>query len=185
MIKINNKKIQSFALLSIIYFPMVSAETKTTLSDYKLSIKFGGWSKHVDEKNVGGKEWNENHMGYGLKYTHDKNQDFSLTMEAWHMKDSYSDNSNYLGVGATYVLPIDSKEFGLSFTLTGGFLKRKLHFYDEIADEIYTEDETSMLPMYYATVELFEKAEIDFIYIPKGFGKVSNEVYFMRFGYKF
>lgn len=172
-------------MASLIYVPIVSAESTDPLSEYQLSVKFGGWSKHVDEKNVGGKKWNENHMGYGLKYSQKKTDSLNFVIEGWRMKDSYFDPSTYLGAGVSYDFPINSENFGISFTVTGGFLNRNLHFYDEFSDKIYIEKKTSMIPMYYATIELFEKAELDFLYIPKGYGQVSNEVYFMRFGYKF
>lgn len=151
----------------------------------QFSIKFGGWSNHADKKNMAGRDWNENHTGLGLKYTKYLDTNVDLIAEAWVMKDSYFEPSGYLGIGASYKLPIENKYLGVSINVLGSVLSRKMHAYYSYDDTLESERKISFLPSYYVTFNIMEKIDIDMTYIPSGFGNIQSEVYFMRLGYKF
>ncbi len=149
------------------------------------TIKFGGWSKHSEEKNMAGRDWNENHMGFGLKKTFKDNERSDLFIEGFYMKDSYNLNSGYFGGGIEHTIPFETEYLKIKINAMFGILQRSLHNYYEDSDVLESTTEIKPSFMYYLTFEVKDRYEIDFTYIPKGTALIENEVFFFRLGYRF
>jgi hypothetical protein len=179
MMKFIKERASTLAILSLLASPVLAFD------EHEFNIKFGGWSKHLDEKNMAGREWNESHTGLGLKYTHDLGFDLDVIAEVWFMKDSYFEKTGYAGVGASYTVPLDSESISIDINILGSLLSRKMHSYDRLNDVLTSESKISFVPSYYITLNIFDTLDVDFTYVPSGIGGVNSNVYFMRFGYKF
>ena len=175
-----------FCLIVLLLSFSVNSIASDEISEW--TIKFGGWSKHSEEKNMAGRDWNENHTGIGIKKVFKKFESddlFDAFVEGFYMKDSYDMDSGYIGAGAMFDTPLKIEYVSVKFNVLAGVMQRSLHNYDEINDIL--ESETKIRPslMYYFTIEIMDNVDVDLTYIPKGTALIENEVFFFRLGYRF
>lgn len=175
-------KLKICLTILLIFFSLDSIASEKEL---EWSLKFGGWSKHSEEKNMANRDWNENHMGIGLKRIFVDNERSDLFIEGFYMKDSYNLNSGYLGGGVEHTIPFETEYLKIKVNAMFGILQRSLHNYYEETDTLESHSEIKPSFMYYLTFEIKDKYEIDFTYIPKGTALIENEVFFFRLGYRF
>lgn len=164
----------------------------TTLEEYEVQFKFGGWSKHKQESKSE-YEFNESHNGFGLSlYNHMKKDKLFGTFDAysydtWYMRDSFDKEQYQLGMSAYKTWQIDIPAIEkVQFVLAGGVMKRS---YGQINTDKGTLSsiESRTLPYILPGFSwyLTENFHADFAYIPKIKGINDFPTIFFRFGSTF
>lgn len=104
-------------------------------SDDHISIKFGGWSKHLTDlyantkKTIG--DFNESHNAIGMEYNVAQGDDSYLTVGLHLMDDSYNKRAFTVGAGWKKRYPqIAGTDFFVDFGVTGGLQSRSFVRYE-------------------------------------------------------
>ena len=185
----NYKKIilATFCLM----MPAVALSTEYNDDFFKyepsLSLKFGGWSKHV-VKNNDNYNYNENHKGIGFDFNFIQTQDdhHSISFEYFKMKDSFSVDASHVGFTYKYS-PVFNNAFldAIDYKLSIMYMdrgNRVINSYSGVPnyDEYRITRKTAIKLLPYISITPYDYLGIDLMYIPSLTMTDPKHTFFIR-----
>ena len=179
-----------FYLLILCLFSVSSFadETMGFLDFNEVSIKFGGWSNHIESTEINSFDYKESHNGYGIEanfnlYGSNKNL---LTTGVWSMTDSHGYTQNTIGAGYSYRFDIWKYDYfkNIDVNLLLTYSRRSIRVVKN-RETIGFKMKKIVLVSPYITLHATKNFHMDFIYIPSFNNEVSPPTFFLRAGIKF
>lgn len=142
-------------------------------------LKFGGWSKHIDEQEF---DYNESHKGSGLEYFFaDHNSRHYFGVGFWYMKDSYNFDANH--IGAIYQYRPNSGYWWLdNFYPSISMAVANRGWRNKSGNSYVIEKETRLLYYPSISVNLYDYATVDVMYAFAINDAMPDHTWFARLG---
>lgn len=184
-----NKNLSTIATAAILLSSTLHAQEPNEKMDF-IEFKVGGWSFNDSDEDM-----NEKHNGVGLEYyrSFSKNDKHLIGGSLWYMRDAYDENSFQVAAVYKYRITfskiIDSLDLNFNLGLNNRHYQMEEYTLNNENKKVYKhERETRITAVPYVTLNVTENIQADFVYTPKDWANSlteSNEVFFMRFGYRF